>query len=704
MAMFRYFVFVVFLWIVPVTFYAQKDESMEYVVSARKSWGNLNYEAAEQHYKSALDINSSSFDALFELGIYYKEIKQNTAEAIKYFERSFEKIPSDTVYEVFYYLGLTYQEQERYPQAIASYERFKNGIIKNDLLKLEIDNRIAQCSFATQYDTVLWDGKFVNFGSAINSEQAEYCAVLPLKDSLLLFTRRNEENMEVQQTSVAFEDIFMSKQKKATYHSADRSAELPGYELLKAEGKSHNSVVSSSVTGDTLIIYRNNLLWMTSYTDNQWSTPVKMPKQINMAKYQRHGCFSPDARSFYFSTHYKKGEGGYDLMVSHLLESGEWSEPASLGKHINTSGNEDSPFITADGKGLYFSSTGHLGYGGYDVYFAEWKDTAWGAPVNMGKPFNSSGDDIYFSIANDKRQTALLSSNRKGGLGKMDIYYYYAYGQAGFSNCGESLLSSYQKQDSVATDFVDSLLLSTLRISGKDTVYTGKENVFSSTDCAVNGARITHVYWKLDDEIVRKDSIVMKYDSVGTYTLYMEVLARDDQNEEHRFCITKDVVVEVEKVTPVFVPKVFLDTNEIVLKVGSKLKANQLKPLPDGFAMELESIYFNFGKSDIRPDQRKIMDYNIQLIKSNPDLVIKIVGHTDAVGTKEANLKLSQKRAQSAVNYLVKKGVPLNQITAVLSSGVDEKAIHHKKADGSDDIEKMEFSRRVDFHIIGVIK
>jgi outer membrane protein OmpA-like peptidoglycan-associated protein len=683
---------------------SQKEESMAYIKFARKSWGNLSFNAAEQHYKNALDINSSSFDATFELGIYYKEVKQNTREALKYFERALPQMPSDTVFELFQYLGEAYQELEDFSKAIFYYERFKNGIIKNDALKELVDNRIAQCSFATQYDTVIWDGKFVNFGNTVNSEQSEYCALLPLKDSLLIFTRRNEENIEFQQTSSAFEDIFMSKQKRAVYHTADRTVELPGYELLKVESKWHNSVVSSSITGDTMIIYRNNLLWMTSYVDNQWTTPVKMPKQINCAKYQRHGCFSPDGKSFYFSTLYKKGEGGYDLMVSHLSENGEWLPPVSLGQHINTKGNEDSPFITADGKGLYFSSTGHLGYGGYDVFYSEWKDTAWGFPINMGKPFNSAGDDIYFSIANDARKTALLSSNRKGGLGKMDIYYYYAYGQPGFSNCGESMLSSYHGQDSVTTTMVDSLLLSTLRITGKDTLYTGKEYTFNSNECVVKGARITHVYWKLDNEVVQRDSIAMQYDTIGEYMLYMEVLARDQQNEEHRFCITKNIYVEVEKVAPVFVPKVFLDTNEIVLKVGSKLKESQLKPLPDGFVMELESIYFNFGKSDIRPDQKKIMDYNIQLIKSNPDLVIKIVGHTDAVGTKEANLKLSQKRAQSAVNYLVKKGVPLNQITAVLSSGVDEKAIHHKKADGSDDIEKMEFSRRVDFHIIGLIK
>ncbi len=98
------------------------------------------------------------------------------------------------------------------------------------------------------------------------------------------------------------------------------------------------------------------------------------------------------------------------------------------------------------------------------------------------------------------------------------------------------------------------------------------------------------------------------------------------------------------------------------------------------------------------------MDENIKIIKANPNIVVKIIGHTDKVGSDEYNLKLSQKRAKSAVKYLTNKGISLNQIVAVLSNGEDKEGVRYKNEDGTDDVEKMEVSRRVDFYVIGATK
>lgn len=682
--------------------FSQKpNEDLAYIKSARKSWGNLNFESTEQHYKNALDINLDNFDATFELGIFHFEEFKNYKLALNQFERSLQMMPVEPVFELYHYLGMSYHHFENYGKAIEYYELFKTGIVKNEPLKEEIERKIANCKFAENFNSILWDGKFVKFDTTINSPNSEYCVIMPLKDSFLLF---NQLSPEVQKTGISLflEDIFFTKQKNKTYFPADKSSECPAFENINKEITGHNAVVSTSLTGDSMIIFKENKLWLSTFKENVWQVPVKLPKSVNIGKYQRHACFSPNGKTLYFSSNYKKGTGGYDLYYCEADGLGNWSAPKNLGTKINTKGDEDSPFITKDGKRLFFSSKGHSGFGGYDVFYCDWEDTAWSAPINAGRPFNSSNDDIYFTIANDKNETAFLSSSRKGGEGQMDIYYFYKYGQPGFYECTNPSLAVTQVDSTIEGFSSWDVAVS---ISGLDTLIVGKEGVYSSKDCFFKTARITHVFWKMDTTILSQDSLVLKYDSAGTYSVIMEILARDSLNEEHRYCVSKNIVVEKEKIiikiTP---PKVFKDTNETFLSIGSKIKEKDMKPLPEGFDVTLKSIYFSFNKSDIRADQKKVMDANIKLIKENPNIVIKIIGHTDKVGSKEHNLKLSQKRAKSTVNYLVKKGVSLNQIVAVLSNGEDEAGERYKNADGTDNIEKMEVSRRVDFYIIGKTK
>lgn len=660
---------------------AQKpNEDISYVRSARKSWVNFNYSSSLQHYQNALDVNQSNFDATFEMGMLNYRVFNNLELGLSQYEKALAMMPVDTVFELYYELGKAYHDFEKYDNAINHYELFKKGIKDNEDLVNQVNAKIAQCTFAKTSNFVHWDGKFVNYGPAINTEKSEYCALLPLKDSFLLFTRRELDSVTYQKKTVDFENIYFSKEKNKTYLPSEKSSEWFSFDSLNKSIKGHNSVASVSLTGDSMIVYKENKLWLSIFNEGAWSNPILFSKNINLAKHQRHGCFSPDGKSIYYSSNSKKGTGGYDLYYSVFDATGNWSTPKNLGNLINTKGDEDSPFITKDGKRLYFSSTGLLGFGGYDIFYCDWQDTSWSAPINAGKPFNTPYDDIYFTIANDEKETAYLSSSRKGGAGKMDLYYFYKYGQPGFFDCSNTVAINIS-HDSLQEGF--SSWNSNVLIAGADTVFEGKEFVLSSKDCYFKDASITNVFWKIDTEIMPQDSLVLKYDSAGTYAVKMEVLARDKANEEHRFCVTKNTIVIKEIIAPVLPPKVFKDTNETALDFGSKFKENNMKPLPEGFDVTLQSIYFNFNKHDVRPDQRKIMDANIKLIKENPNIIIKIIGHTDKVGSKEHNLILSKKRAKSTVNYLIKKGVSVNQIVAVLSNGEDETGIRYKNADGN---------------------
>ncbi len=137
--------------------------------------------------------------------------------------------------------------------------------------------------------------------------------------------------------------------------------------------------------------------------------------------YEPSVCISSDGNVIYFSSERTGGFGGLDIYKSEKTSDGKWSEPVNLGETVNTNFDEDAPFISPDGKTLYFSSKGHHNMGDYDIFISEFNGESWSKPLNLGFPVNSSSDDIFFIVSN---QTGMgfFSSNRTGGSGLMDIY------------------------------------------------------------------------------------------------------------------------------------------------------------------------------------------------------------------------------------------------------------------------------------------
>lgn len=674
---------------------AQTQSDVDFVKAARKSWDNLNYFETKDLYKNAIEANESNFDANLELGILEVRVYQNYERGLYYFQKALNNMPADTVYEVYQFLGQSFHQLSQYDSAIDNYQIFTKGIKNNEDLKKEIELKIKQCEFAKSYDYIHRDGKFKNMGSSINTESSEYCAVLPMKDSFLLFTKRTSENISGSTSVIAWEEIYFSNNKNNKFHPADYSEELTDFENLSKDEDLHYAVVSKSFTGDTLVMYKGNGLWYSTYESSFWSEPIKLPKEINKGRNQRHGCFSADGQTFYFSSKGLFGKTGYDLFVSEIDSTGNWGEARLMDSTINTLADEDSPFITKDGSRLYFASTGHLGYGEYDIFFCDRTEEGWSNPKNAGRTINSAGDDIFYSEFNDEDRTSLISSSRVGGKGQMDIYFFYDYGIPKFDSC------TVQLQGLILDSLAENK--SHVFCSGSDTLNTKQSDVYSPWNSILNGEKIMNVFFKQNDSIMIADSLTLVYDSAGTYSIEMEVLTRDSLDNELRYCISKEIEV-VEPYVEMEPVRHVKDSNELALGFSSSITDEDILPVPEGLILDLKSIYFDFSKSYIRTDQKSTMEENIALIKSNPDLIIKVIGHTDQVGSKEYNQKLSTKRAKAAVDYLISKGVSKDQIVAVLAVGEEEAGARYKNEDGSDDVEKMEESRRVDFYVIGMKK
>lgn len=635
------------------------DNARKHIKKAQKLRNSNKFEASESEYLLALKEDPNSFDAQFELGLLYEAAFYDPTRALESFEKA-EKIMNDTVFELYYHLGRAYHYFEEYDKAIQAYSIYNRGIMGNGdgaIVTSHSLRQINQAEFAKTYDQHLMDGMMENLGEKVNTYNSEYIPVLIHGDSSLLFTRRGDENLgDFYWDNQYYEDMYASGYVNGELTQAKSIKSVKGAFDNLNNTKKHESVVETSPSGDTLILFAKNKLWFTTLKDGKWQEPTKFSKEINISGYQRHGAFTPDGKTLYFSSDYNQGKGGYDIYVS-TLQNGEWSEAKNLGDVINTNGHEDSPFITADGKTMYFSSTGHEGMGGYDVFMSEWIDGNWSKPVNMGTPVNTPADDIYLMIESEDQ--IYIASNRKGGFGKMDIYQFAPYGIPDYNNCDEMV----NEPIVIPSEGVH------IEAFGKDTVFINTMEVYDAKASSAGKDSITHYFWKYNEDEFEQYAYEMVFNDLGTEKLILEVIARSPSGFETHYCLTKEITVIQEPI----------DEDTLVA------------------FFNLKNIYFDFDKYNIRKDARDTMEYNINQLKDHPDVMIEVHGHTDAFGTNTYNQKLGERRAQSAVDYLIKKGINKDRIITIISKGEEHPAVPNANPDGSDNPVNRQKNRRVEF-------
>ncbi len=634
------------------------------------------------------------------------------------------------------------------------------------------EQRLAQAKFARNYETRVFDGQVKNLGENVNSGFSEYVPVFIERDSTLLYTRRSTENLgDYYWDNQFYEDMYLSRIGENGFNPNEAFQKAGNSVKSLENSKKHESVVAINNSQDTLVVYRENKLWYSVWKDQKWSEPIKYPESINISKYQRHACFSRDGSTMIFSSDSEDGLGGYDLYQSEKESDGSWGEAKALSGPINTEKNEDSPFLSYDGTKLYFASTGHEGMGGYDLFYSEKDGDSWSEPINLGRPINSPADDIYLKIIDGGRKM-YLSSDRMNGMGNMDIYTFVPFGLPKFKGCdtlvnltytvsidanesidnygvpliyqwdlgdgtityGKKLTHVYKRPGSyyIKLNAIDSItnrviydeeiitVVSDIPVVlgennvhiepfGPDTVAIGTSAVYDATISQVPGDSITNYFWNIDNQISEADSMELTFTELGVKKLQLEILSRNSENEESRFCITKNVAVISEEDMEELLAAQNNNTNdaegfETNINIGSNLNDSSIGPLPDGVEFELVNIYFDFDKYNLRKDAVVTMDQNIAALKNHDNVVIKVVGHTDAFGSNAYNVRLSKKRAKAAVKYLKDNGISLDRIKATLFEGEENPAFPNKNPDGTDNPSNRQMNRRVEFYIVGVLK
>ena len=496
----------------------------------------------------------------------------------------------------------------------------------------------------------------------VNSPAAEYSPVH--QNDELYFTSSRGNGKVYEATGTPFTDIYKVTSKGAIVDLATLKA-LP-------EGINNENINDGCVTftpdGKIMVFAKGNTgkrrgssdvdLYLSRFRNGEWSEPV--PLNINDPEaWDSSPAFSQDGRTLYFASNRKgrgrnmTGYGGTDIYAAQMDSRGRFSRIRNLGAQINTPGNELFPYVADDAK-LYFASDGHPGYGGLDIFFVNRVN---GKTVieNLGQPVNSPGDD--FGIFLFRADRGFFTSNREGGKGDDDIYTFVN------EDPDLKVVNYYLQGITYTPDSTGLKVLPNTRVSLLD----GNGELMQDYVTGNDGKFIFRVYENENYELVGEtDGYLVKrqpYTMQGK-SAYPNSLTQLVTN------ITYDTTIVLEKI----------ELNKIFV---------------------LENIYYELDKADIRPDAAKELDKLVQILVDNPEIKIELSSHTDSIATVEYNMDLSQRRAESAVQYITQRGIAPDRLVAK-GYGELRPIARNTNPDGTDNPEGRQRNRRTEFKILEI--
>jgi len=452
-----------------------------------------DYQEALPLFLRVLENDSLNYNVMYKIGFCYLYTPGQKHKAIPYLENAIKKTTFNykkntyteklAPVDALFYLGNAYLVNNKIDEAIDAYTGFQNKISRTqkvankDIYDLEyVQRQFDACRNAIQYQYEPISFIARNVGDKINSRFNEFNAVVSGDGSTLIFT-----------ASLQFYD--------AIFYAKKDSLGNWGYpiNIMGQLGVDDNSATTGlSYEGDELYIYRDDdfdgNIYVSYFKDGFWTRVKKLGENINTKYWESHASLSPDNNKLYFVSNREDGYGDLDIFVSERLTDTTWSEATNLGEVINTQWNENTPFMTPDGKRLFFSSEGHKSMGGYDIYYSEKDENGdWTEPVNIGFPINTTDDDIFF-VPFEHGSFAYCSQFSQQGFGGQDIYHYQLFDIPDYDNIlVEGVLSMDNETDRNKEDFsiniIDKLKQDTLAILKPE---EGKVNYQYRTPLGIN--------------------------------------------------------------------------------------------------------------------------------------------------------------------------------------------------------------------------
>lgn len=473
----------------------------------------------------------------------------------------------------------------------------------------------ASCEFAVQAMANPVDFNPINLGPAVNSEGSEYYPCMTVDEKQLLLTREVKDPRAPEGVG---EDFYMTERSTGDWE--------PAFPLSTVNTPLREGAPSLSPDGQTLIFTACEMfgdygpgrqgwgscdLFVSQRVGGEWSAVQNLGSKVNSRNWESQPSFSADGRSLFF-VRGKRGPRGIqeqDIYKAVLQEDGQWSQAKPIEGAVNTRFEEESVLIHPDGQTLYFSSNGHPGMGGLDIYLSRLQpDGTWGEPVNLGYPINTNGSENSLLVS-ARGEVAIFASDREGGYGGLDLY-------------------SFELPEEVRPQPV---------------TYT-RGVVLDAKSFKKLGARFELVDLETGQLVAESYSD----ERTGEFLVPLPV------NRNYALNVNrKGYLFHSEH----FKPEATADGKPYELEV----LLHKIRPESKTI---LNNIFFESAKFDLLPASEVELDNMVGFLQENATVVVAIEGHTDNVGGDEDNRVLSQNRAKAVVDYLVEKGIEARRLRA----------------------------------------
>ena len=617
---------------------------------AMKSFRYGKYESVISYYKGVLRKQPGNGSANYYIAESYR-LSNRIKEAEPFYAKAGGRgINADSV-KLFYAKSL--QANSNYDEARTVLESLESDA-KDEKLKDRAQKEIDGLNYLEKLAEKKSYYKIKNL-EAINTPFTEYNPVYSNNELYFTSSRANAKIYEA--TGTPFTDIYKAETNGANVNA---STITPLPELIN-ESNINEGCITFTPDGKTMIFAKGNTgkrkgtndvdLYISRYRNGQWSEAL--PININLPDaWESTPALSADGRTLYFSSNRKGGYGDLDLYSAQMDSRGRFGKVKNLGAEFNTAGAETFPYVSDNGK-MYFSSDGHPGYGMLDIFVV---NRANGKTVveNLGHPVNSTADD--FGLFLFKADRGFFTSNREGGKGDDDIYT--------FINEDPNL--------KVVNYFLQGITYMIRKDSTREILPNTKVSLMDP-DGDVMQDFVTGDDGKFLFRVYENENYTLLGETDGFIT-----------KRQTYTTVGKSVPLESLKE---LVTTITLDT----ILVLDRKERNKI--------FVLENIYFGYDSADIRRDAAIELNKLVTLLNDNTDLKIEMGSHTDSVASDAYNIQLSQRRAESTVNYLIQKGIDPGRLVAK-GYGESKPIARNTNSDGSDNPEGRQRNRRTEFKIL----
>ena len=328
-----------------------------------------------------------------------------------------------------YDLARAYHYNYKFDEALVILEEYLKDKKLTEKEKKDAEQLVEYCNNAKNLVASAVDAKIENIGDILNTVGSEYAPVVSSDESIIIYTYTGDQSVgglqnDFNQTDsfgLYYEDVFIS-------HKEGTNWVTPSGIGTNINTNLNDAAIAISNDGQKLFIFKDNSydggdIYISTFDSINWSTPEKIKGDVNTAAWEGSASLSSDEKTLYFASERPGGYGGRDLYKATLLADGTWGNVQNLGMNVNTTRNDDAPFIHPDGKTLIYSSEALNSMGSYDIFLTEYNtaDSSWSTPKNLGYPINTPDDDRYFILSTDGNR-GYYASGKGGGFGLHDIY------------------------------------------------------------------------------------------------------------------------------------------------------------------------------------------------------------------------------------------------------------------------------------------